>query len=86
MSTPGRLIATWLVLVATTGLSWDLCHGAQNLTPQAAGAAIIVIAFVKIRFVMLQFMELQHAPTLMRIACELWITVVCAGMLVLYRA
>jgi len=74
-----------LALVAATLISWGFGHG-RGLDPRAAGIAVIIIAFLKIRYVILDFMELRAAPLVMRMAAEAWCIVVCSTLLLLYGA
>jgi uncharacterized membrane protein len=68
-----RTTAVWLVLTLATLLSWSLgghhTLGMSN-SHALAGIAILLIAFVKIRFVGLYFMDLRGAPTVLRIIFE----------------
>jgi len=48
--------------------------------------AILVIAFIKIRYVILDFMEIRRAPLPMRIAAEIWVVAVCTATVLLYTA
>ena len=68
----------WFFLVAATGVSWYLGtdHAVDN--EQAASAAVLVVAFVKVRFVGMYFMELRHAPIPLRALYEIWCLVVCS--------
>jgi len=80
-----RLTAIWLVLVAATCLSWGVAQGfatAANLHLITAGA--MVIAFVKARLILLDFMELRRAPLPLRVFAEVWAVLVCAAILVMY--
>ena len=70
--------------MGATLLSWGLGEG--RVDPRAAGVAVIVIAFVKIRYVILDFMELRTAPIGMRVAAEAWCIVVCSTLVLLYGA
>ena len=78
-----RLTAIWLVLLAVTLFSWQMGHGAGKLGPRLSAAAILVAAFVKARFVLLDFMELRNAPLLLRAVIEVWAVVMCAVLIVL---
>ena len=49
-----------------------------------ATAAILIITFVKIRFVFLDFMELRTAPWPLRMAFEVWAVSVCITLIGLY--
>ena len=81
-----RRTLIWLVLVGTTILSWTMGHRARAAGLAYASTAVIVLAGFKIRYVMLDFMELRHAPLPMRIAAEVWVVGLCATLLVLYWA
>lgn len=70
-----RVTAVWALLMAATGAStWLLSKDA--FSPTIAVVGIILIAAVKVRFVMLDFMELRHSPLPVRIAFEGWIVLV----------
>jgi hypothetical protein len=68
-----RLSAVWAVLVAATLVSWSLGGG--------HGAAVVAIAFWKVRLVGLYFMELRTAPVPLRVVFEGWV-VVTGGVLI----
>lgn len=80
----GRRTLIWFVLTGATFLSWRMGHGAGATDLGYASTAIIALASFKIRYVILDFMELRHAPVPMRIAAEVWVVVLCATLLVLY--
>ena len=70
----------WLALVVLTcvttwGLSKDL------FSPAVAVVGIFLIAAVKVRYVILDFMELRYAPIPVRVAFEAWPVVVSAVIL-----
>jgi hypothetical protein len=76
-----RATPIWLMLLAITALTAWL-GGAQTVRDERyVGAAIVALAFVKIRFVILDFMEIRNAPFQMRLACEAWVLVLCATIL-----
>ena len=80
-----RLFAVWLALVAATGVSWAV--GADHGDAVQAGTAVsLAIAFLKIRFVGMDFMELREAPPGLRRAFEGWVAVVGTTVVVLYLA
>ncbi|KAA9160467.1 cytochrome C oxidase subunit IV family protein [Amycolatopsis acidicola] len=69
-----RLVVVWALLVLATVLSFVLAHRHGSLTD--AGVVIaLAIAFVKVRYVGREFMELDRAPLLLRLVFDLW----CAG-------
>jgi hypothetical protein len=69
--------------MAATLISWGFGHG-WKIDARTAGIAVIVIAFVKIRYVILDFMELRTAAIGLRVAGEAWCIVVCAILVLLY--
>ena len=75
-----RVTIVWLALMALTATStWLLTRDAFSADFAVTG--IFVIAAVKVRYVMLDFMELRHAPTKVRIAFQVWVVIVTAIIL-----
>jgi len=81
-----RVTAIWLLLIAATVCS--LLLGTDNLIHAAklASVLVIVVAFLKVRFVGLYFMELRSAPIQLRLIFEGYCLVVCAGLVVMFLA
>ncbi len=79
-----RTSLVWALLVVATLVSWQLGHGVGFDSAKAAGAAILIVTFVKVRFVMLDFMELQESPRWMRVTAQGWIALICGVLLVLF--
>jgi hypothetical protein len=77
-----RLTAVWAFLVLATLISVESVGLGANSQPLAT-ALITLIAFVKVRFIGLEFMELRHAPPWLRLAFEGWTLVVCVALVVL---
>lgn len=68
-----RITVIWLLLVAATVLSWESVEGLRWVHDlRLAGVIVMAIAFLKTRFVMLDFMELRHAPLPIRLFAEAW--------------
>ena len=81
-----RTTLIWGLLVVATLLSWQLGHGAGFDTARSAGVAILVVTFIKVRLVMLEFMELRDAPRWMRWVSQAWmagIAMVLVGLFLL---
>lgn len=76
----GRVTAVWLGLMALTMVTtWGL---SKNLfSPATAVVGTFLIAGVKVRYVMLDFMELRCAPTGARIFFQVWIAAVISIIL-----
>lgn len=72
----------WLVLMIATGITWWL--GETGAAGTAAIVAMLLIAFVKGRLVILDFMELRHAPLMWRLLLEGWMLLVSSLILLAY--
>lgn len=79
-----RISLVWFLLVAATVLSWELGHGFGFNDSRQAGAAIILVSLIKVRYVILDFMEVRHAPRLMRFIAECWGILLCIILITLY--
>lgn len=79
-----RITLVWMLLVGATALSWELGHGFGLPTTRAAGVAILVISFVKVRFVIREFMEIRHAPLWMRAIGDAWLVFITTALVVLF--
>jgi hypothetical protein len=79
-----RTTLIWFVLMVATGLSWGMGHGFGIADLRFAGIAILIVTFVKVRFVMLEFMELRSAPAFMRLGAQAWAAVICVILIVLF--
>ena len=83
LATPFRRItAVWLLLVLATLISWESAHLGDD--HRLSTSIVLVIAFIKARFVGLEFMELRAAPLPLRLIFELWVLLACAALLILY--
>jgi len=70
-----RATMVWLVLmVATCVTTWGLSK--ETFSPTVAVVGMFLIAALKVRFVILDFMELRDAPVRVRAAAETWVVAV----------
>lgn len=79
-----RVTAVWFALICATIVSWVLGtdHGlGSEADHRAASAVILAVAFTKVRFVGLYFMELRDAPLALRGIFEGYCLVVFAAVL-----
>lgn len=82
-----RTTAVWLLLTLATLLSWSLGgHHTLGMSHSHALASIsiLLIAFVKIRFVGLYFMDLRGAPPVLRIMFETYCAVVFVALAAMF--
>jgi hypothetical protein len=81
-----RLGVAWLLLVAATVVSLVLgsSHGVEGGAVELATALVLVVGFVKARYVGLEFMELRHAARPLRLAFEAWVLGVGAIVVATY--
>lgn len=78
-----RATMVWLgLMVATVVTTWELSKDA--FSPVLTVVGTFAIAAVKVRYVILDFMELRRAPRAVRIAFEAWPVVVTAIILVFW--
>jgi hypothetical protein len=76
-----RTTLIWALLIAATLASWWLGHGIVASAAPVAGPAILSIAFIKVRFVVLEFMEVRAAPVWLRLALQGWMAMCCASLM-----
>ena len=75
-----RVTFVWIALMAATCVTtWVLSKDA--FSPEASVVGTFLIAGLKVRYVMLDFMELRRAPTRARIVFEFWIIAVTVMIL-----
>jgi heme/copper-type cytochrome/quinol oxidase subunit 4 len=80
-----RASVTYLLLVLITGVSfWLTVGGGGALIGEAHSVVwvqVIVLACLKVRWVMLDFMELRTAPTGLRALFEVWVVALGAALI-----
>jgi Prokaryotic Cytochrome C oxidase subunit IV len=82
-----RLLICWAVLVALTLASFESAWGlGWARDPVVAIAIVIGAALIKVRLVILDFMEVRHAPFALRLALEAWVLALGGGILALWYA
>lgn len=86
MSLRSRLGIVWLALVALTLVSWAVgpSHGAAADSARLGTAVALLVAFGKAWLVGTEFMELRHAPPLLRAVFGGWVAVVGTTVTVMY--
>ena len=80
-------VLSWLILAAVTLVSWWIGagHGSGPLRADAAvTTGVLLIAALKIRIIMREFMEVRHAPAWLRRLTDAWIGVVLTSLLGIY--
>jgi hypothetical protein len=82
-----RLLVVWLVLSGITlgQLALGSVGERAVLTPNAAvSVGAIVIALVKVRIIVREFMEVRHAPVLLCRLTDLWVVLTGVSLLGAY--
>jgi hypothetical protein len=80
-----RAVAVWLILVGATIGSLTLVEAFRSPTMnRTVSTVVIAVAFIKVRFVGLDFMELRRAPFALRLVFELWLIVIGGTLIILY--
>jgi lipid-A-disaccharide synthase-like uncharacterized protein len=80
--TSRRLVLIWVALCALTVAAF--AAGEIHSDGQWALIAVIVAALIKVRFVILDFMEVRSAPLALRVVLEGWLAVLGAILLTIY--
>jgi len=79
-----RLFGLWSILLLITFLSLGSSHLGGWFTDNGfQGAAVIILAFIKVRLIILDFMEVRHAPMALRLVLEIWVGVLCTVLIVM---
>ena len=80
----GRFTLVWVLLVAATAVT--LWVGTDYGLPSGNARALLIlaIAFIKVRFIGLYFMELRTAPLLLQALFETYCVFVCLAMMGAY--
>ncbi len=82
-----KLTSIWLVLGALTMATWILTESNQSGTLQTiefVTMAIMAFAFIKVRIIILHFMEVADAVLPLRIFFEAWVVLVYLVIVVIY--
>jgi hypothetical protein len=72
----------WLLLVIATGMTF--AAGEFGTPGRALILGVLALALFKGRLVILDFMELRHAPALWRRSVLCWLLLVISGIVVAY--
>lgn len=82
-----KLVVRWAILLALTLLSFESAWGIAWLRdPAAAIAVVISVAMLKVRIVILEFMEIREAPWALRAPFEAWVLAIGGGILAFWYA
>jgi hypothetical protein len=82
-----RISAVWLALSVITIVSWLIGapHGHESFQLNAAITfSVLVIAAIKVRIIMREFMEIRGAPALLRNLTDAWLLTAFTIMLGVY--
>ena len=83
-----RLLGAWIVLVAITLIYLWIDHAADAsgvlLASTGVTVAAICLALVKVRIIMREFMDVRHAPPLLRHLTDLLVAVMAVALLGTY--
>ena len=87
MTAAARTTAVWAALSAITVVSWFLApaHHAEPVTASTAVTiAVLVLALIKTRLIIQEFMEVRTAPTWLKLATDGWLAVLFGAIVVIY--
>ena len=78
----------WFLLLGLTLASWYAADTAEIQNPDTArliASGLLVLAYIKVRMVLMRFMEVRRALPLLRVAMEVWTLATTVLVLVLYN-
>jgi len=80
------LTCVWAFLTAITLVSWWLSQsrGANYQLDAGITAGVLVIAFIKVRFVIWHFMEVKTAPAWLKRTCDGWLIAIAVMIFAFY--
>jgi Prokaryotic Cytochrome C oxidase subunit IV len=76
----------WVLLMVATAASCSLAAHHGIGIHKVVTVAVLLVAFVKVALIGLYFMELRHAPPLLRHIFHGWYLAVCTVVVVIYLA
>lgn len=77
-----RSTIIWAALVVLTIISWQVgTHGSDH---ERATVIVLALAFIKIRLIGLDFMELRDAPIGLRLSFEIYVIAIGALLIAMY--
>jgi hypothetical protein len=82
-----RLTVVWLVLAGLTLVSWALAPGRTAGSVAASvpiTVVVLVMALIKSRLIIQEFMEVRTAPAWLRAATDAWLVVLFGAILAIY--
>jgi Prokaryotic Cytochrome C oxidase subunit IV len=81
---PRSIHSIWLLLVVLTLCSWgafELGASRPGMSPALTSAGLLLLAFFKLRLVLLHFMEAATAPVVLRVGLEIGVALAAATLL-----
>ncbi|MFA5941120.1 MAG: cytochrome C oxidase subunit IV family protein [Sinimarinibacterium sp.] len=84
-----RLGIVWAILSAITAAQYLVLTAGKGIlfAPNAAlTTSVIVVSLVKVRLILREFMDVRHAPALLRRVADIWLAVTAASLLGPYLA
>lgn len=79
-----RISVVWLLLLAASTISWVVGLGSSFSDQRLNSCTILIVAFIKVRLVLLEFMELRHVPPGLRWLAEAWLVFACGVLILIY--
>lgn len=82
-----RLTVAWIALCLLTAAAWWLgdANGHREITASTSVTlGVLVMALIKIRLMIQEFMEVRAGPTWLRLWTDLWLVTLFAGVATLY--
>jgi apolipoprotein N-acyltransferase len=87
VSTEKRLLVVWIALSAITAISWWIgsAHGHDAFRLNVfITFSVILLAIIKARVIIREFMEVRQAPALLRRLTDGWLLCIAVALLGIY--
>jgi hypothetical protein len=76
-----RLVFWWLLLSVLSVISLETAPAFNNKAIFAG--VVMVIAFVKVRIVIREFMEVRAAPIALQLVLDVWAIAICTALIIM---
>ena len=76
-----KLVLLWALLIGVTLMSFESRQFSHSSNRPYLWILILGVAFFKVRVVVLDFMEIRHAPAALRFALEGWVILTCGVLM-----
>ena len=74
-------LLVWVCLMVLTSISWYVGESPEKYDHSGVVVSILIVTFIKIRLVIMHFMEVKNAQLPLRLAFDAWCIVVATALI-----